>query len=35
MTTPSSELMSLPQVARYLGMAERTIYQWAQQGRIA
>ena len=34
MTTPSSELMSLPQVARYLGMAERTIYLWAQQGRI-
>ncbi len=29
-----SELLSLPQVARYLGLAERTIYVWAQQGRI-
>lgn len=29
-----SELLSLPQVASYLGMAERTIYLWAQQGRI-
>ena len=34
MTTPNSELMTLPQIARYLGMAERTIYLWAQQGRI-
>lgn len=36
MTSGSSEgeLMSLPQVAKYLGLAERTIYLWAQQGRI-
>ena len=27
-------LMSLPQVARYLGMSERTIYGWAQTGKI-
>ena len=27
-------LMSLPEVARYLGMAERTIYDWAQSGRL-
>ena len=26
--------MSLPTVARYRGMAERTIYLWAQQGRL-
>ena len=26
--------MSLPEVARYLGMSERTIYMWAQDGRI-
>ena len=26
--------MSLPEVAEYLGMAERTIYVWAQQGKI-
>ena len=36
--TPDSRaepaLMSLPQVARYLGMSERTIYGWAQSGRI-
>ena len=31
-TTPA--LMSLPEVARYLAMAERTIYDWAQTGRI-
>ena len=29
-----TELLSLPQLARYLGMAERTIYVWAQQGKI-
>ena len=29
-----SELLSLPQVARYLGMAERTLYVWVQQGKI-
>ena len=27
-------LMSLPQVARYLGMKERTIYNWVQTGKI-
>ena len=27
-------LMSLPQVARYLAMKERTIYDWAQSGKI-
>ena len=32
LTTPNSNLMTLPEVADYLGMAERTIYQWAQQG---
>ena len=26
--------MSLPEVATYLGMAERTSYVWAQQGKI-
>lgn len=31
--TPSA-LMSLVDVARYLGMKERTIYEWAQSGRI-
>ncbi len=31
-TTPA--LMSLPELARYLGMAERTIYDWAQTGRL-
>ena len=31
--TPSA-LMSLPQVARYLGMKERTIYNWVQAGKI-
>ena len=30
----ASALMSLPEVARYLGMKERTIYDWAQTGRI-
>lgn len=29
-----SELLNLAQLARYLGMAERTIYVWAQQGKI-
>ncbi len=28
------ELMTLPEVAQYLGLAERTIYLWAQQGRL-
>ncbi len=31
---PAPALMSLPELARYLGMAERTIYDWAQSGRI-
>ena len=34
MTGPNSELMILSEVADYLGMAERTIYQYAQEGRI-
>ena len=29
-----SELLSLPQLARYLGMAEKTIYVWVQQGKV-
>jgi len=29
-----NELMTLPEVAQYLGLAERTIYLWAQQGRL-
>jgi excisionase family DNA binding protein len=29
-----SELLTLSQLAKYLGMAERTIYVWAQQGKI-
>lgn len=28
------ELMTLPEVAQYLGLAERTIYLWAQLGRL-
>ena len=32
--TNGAQLMSLPEVATYLGMAERTIYVWAQQGKI-
>ena len=32
--TNRAHLMSLPDVAAYLGMAERTIYLWAQQGKI-
>ena len=32
--TNGTQLMSLPEVATYLGMAERTIYVWAQQGKI-
>jgi excisionase family DNA binding protein len=30
----SSELMSLSEVAQYLGMAERTIYLWAQERKL-
>lgn len=29
-----SALMSLAEVSRYLGMSERTIYVWAQEGKI-
>ena len=29
-----SGLMSLAEVSRYLGMSERTIYGWAQEGKI-
>ncbi len=28
------ELLTLPQVAKMLGLAERTIYVWSQQGKI-
>jgi len=28
------ELLTLPQVAKLLGLAERTIYVWSQQGKI-
>tara|TARA_B100001123_G_scaffold406369_1_gene497572 strand:+ start:364 stop:855 length:492 start_codon:yes stop_codon:yes gene_type:complete len=28
------ELLSIPDVAAYLGMAERTVLQWAQQGKL-
>jgi excisionase family DNA binding protein len=28
------ELLTLPQVAKILGLAERTIYKWSQQGKI-
>ena len=30
----SSDLMAPPQAARYLGVKERTIYLWAQQGKL-
>ena len=30
----ASELLTLPQVAEYLGLAQRTLYLWAQQGKI-
>lgn len=33
-TDEPSALMSLPQLARYLAMKERTIYDWAQSGKI-
>ena len=29
-----AELLTLPQLARYLGVAERTLYVWAQQGKV-
>ena len=32
--TNGAQLLSLPEVATYLGMAERTIYVWVQQGKI-
>ena len=28
------KLMTLPEIASYLNMKERTIYEWAQQGKI-
>ena len=28
------EIMTLPEIARYLGVSERTIYDWAQKGKI-
>jgi excisionase family DNA binding protein len=28
------DIMTLPELADYLSMAERTIYLWAQQGRV-
>ena len=31
---PQARLMTLPQVAEYLQMKERTIYQWAKSGKI-
>lgn len=30
----SDRLMTLPEVAEYLQIAERTVYQWAQSGKI-
>ena len=30
----TSDMMSLPQIAKYLGVAERTVYLWAQQGKV-
>jgi excisionase family DNA binding protein len=32
--TGMDELLTLPQVAKLLGLAERTIYVWSQQGKI-
>ena len=29
-----AELLSLPQLARYLGMSVPTLYQWVQQGKV-
>ena len=34
MTSANPELMILSEVAEYLGMAERTIYQYVQEGKI-
>jgi nitrogen PTS system EIIA component len=31
---PPDRLMTLPQVAQYLQMKKRTIYQWAKSGKI-
>ncbi len=28
------EIMTLPEIAKYLGVSERTIYDWAQKGKI-
>ena len=29
-----NQLLTLPEVAKQLSVAERTVYQWAQQGKI-
>jgi len=34
MASNEHDIMTLPEVAKYLSMAERTIYLWAQQGRV-
>jgi len=34
MASNEFDMMTLPQLAEYLSMAERTIYLWAQQGRV-
>jgi len=34
MVANETDIMTLPELADYLSMAERTIYQWAQQGRV-
>ena len=33
-TNGAQELMTLPELAAYLTMSERTIYDWAQQGKV-
>lgn len=30
----NADMMSLPRIAKYLGVAERTVYLWAQQGKV-
>ncbi|MCK4546456.1 MAG: helix-turn-helix domain-containing protein [Candidatus Eisenbacteria sp.] len=32
--TVEHEIMTLPEVAKHLGVSERTIYDWAQKGKI-
>ena len=34
MAANETDIMTLPELADYLSMAERTIYLWAQQGRV-